>query len=142
MKNFWAFIIVAFSLLGFFGCNDAGPNPGLIVPGSSILGTWQLVGSDSTGTGIYMKVVKLDSACYGFHFEADGSMFERRTDGRCGTPPVSYRNFQGNWKMVSGTELAISTGNWVGIVNFDLQIVSVSSSTLCMKRLNEEMIFK
>ena len=50
---------------------------------------------------------ELDEAFYGFIIGEDGSFTERKNTGWCGTPPITYGNFEGSWTAVSDSLLDI-----------------------------------
>ena len=50
----------------------------------------------------------------GIVFHEDGSLTKRQNSGWCGTPPINYSEFKGNWKYNSATNLFELTYNHWG----------------------------
>ncbi len=97
------------------------------------LSTWpshseQLYGawiSDTTENDIYVmkKSAGLDSNNYGFIFYSNGHFLNRSNAGWCGTPPISYKNYDGKWKARSDSMIHINVGYWGGDLEYNMIIV-------------------
>jgi hypothetical protein len=66
--------------------------------------------------------------CY--RFNSDGTLIERKNSGWCGTPPISYADYSGNWTILNDTLIQISVGYWGGSEKYNLDIESISSDSL------------
>ena len=77
----------------------------------------------------------LDSTQYGFIIGKDGSFIERKNAGWCGTPPITYKNFEGTWEAVSDSLLEITVGYWGGTINYQMRIVNVDNEMLRIRYL-------
>jgi len=101
-----------------------------------IIGKWANAEySDSTIT--YHRVSGIPVNEYGFEFRTDGTFIEQKMFGWCGTPPVSYTDYNGNW-IQTDSVLAIRVGYWGGMVNYKWKIVSLNNEKLVTIRLSEE----
>ncbi len=92
-------------------------------------GTWVDSGYEEN-VRIFIKTHGLDENKYGFTFYGDGKLIERKNVGWCGTPPIAYANFEGNWDFVTSDSLAINVGYWGGKIAYKLKIVSIDESVL------------
>jgi hypothetical protein len=69
-----------------------------------------------------------ENHCY--MFNTDGTLIERKNSGWCGTPPVSYANFNGTWKILNDTLINVTVGYWGGTTSYKLDIESLNSISL------------
>jgi len=105
-----------------------------------IIGTW-VEESDYTmqiaGDGITRlnRKEELDSDHYGFIIKEDGTFLERKNAGWCGTPPISYDNFEGSWEPVSDSLLDITVAYWGGTQTYQIRIVSLEEDKLGIRYL-------
>ncbi len=96
----------------------------------SLYNTWVKYDDNFSDPNIFRSAAKLDNNRYGFIIEPDGIFIERKNIGWCGTPPISYGNFDGNWKYVSDDTLEIIVDFWGGADTFKIEILSVNGSEL------------
>lgn len=73
----------------------------------------------------------------GFKFNADGTLVERKNAGWCGTPPVTYADYDGTWTMLNDTVMQISDGYWGGTTTYKLDIESVTADSLKLNMIYE-----
>ena len=66
---------------------------------------------------------------YGFIFFHNGKFIERKNSSWCGTGPIVYSNFDGNWELESEDMLNINVGYWGGTANYKIEIISVTNSS-------------
>ncbi len=92
--------------------------------------TWVKYDDNFSDPNTFRSAAKLDDNRYGFTIEPDGIFIERKNIGWCGTPPISYGNFDGNWKYVSDDTLEIIVDFWGGADTFKIEILSVNGSEL------------
>jgi len=81
---------------------------------------------------------QLDPFKYGFTINDDGTFIERKNAGWCGTPPISYDNFEGTWEAVSDSLLEITVGYWGGTMTYQIRIVSLDGDNLAIRYLYAE----
>lgn len=75
---------------------------------------------------------------YGFIIKEDGSFIERKNAGWCGTPPISYDNFEGNWEALSDSLLDITVAYWGGTLTYQMRIFSLEEDKLGIRYLYTE----
>ena len=78
---------------------------------------------------ILEKASKLSDNNYGIAFMSDGKLVERKNSGWCGTPPISYGDFNGTWEMKDPV-ISISVDYWGGKASYKWEIVSVTDDQL------------
>lgn len=96
---------------------------------NEIYGTWVLVGYEDS-LAILRVSDKLDENQYGFIFHSYGIFIERKNSGWCGTPPISYKNYEGAWNKKSDSLLKINVGYWGGTTSYQMEIVSLNPDEL------------
>ena len=109
----------------------------------SIIGTW--VEQDDLslpvvedGITLFARSEDLDPDHYGFIFHNNGSFTERKHAGMCGTPPITYDNFEGTWEPLSDTLLDITVAYWGGTLTYQMHIVSLEGDRLGIRYLFTE----
>jgi hypothetical protein len=67
----------------------------------------------------------LRNAEYGFSFKEGGIFVERKNAGWCGTPPVTYEDFEGTWNQTDSL-IVITVGYWGGQMEYRWIIQSIN----------------
>jgi len=66
---------------------------------------------------------------YCFGFEADGVFVENKNAGWCGTPPIYYERYTGEWSLTDSI-VHISVPYWGGMSDYTWKIVEVNNDQL------------
>ena len=104
---------------------------------SGIVGTW--VEEEYQGDTLFLhRSGAFDKEKYGFTLHEDGTFVERKNAGWCGTPPITYDDFEGTWKAVSDSLLDITVAYWGGMMTYQIRIVSLESEELAIRYLYTE----
>lgn len=82
----------------------------------------------------------IDNA-YGFAFKSDGVFVERKNAGWCGTPPITYADFEGTWTVVD-SKIIITVAYWGGTADYQWKIISIDSKELKIAVLSQEHHFE
>jgi hypothetical protein len=77
---------------------------------------------------------------YGCGFKTGGIFIERKNSGWCGTPPITYDNFEGAW-VRNDSIINIFTRYWGGTADYRWKIIHVDSHKLKISKLSEEYHF-
>jgi len=101
---------------------------------AGIIGTWVEDGYEDDLT-LLNRANKLDPSKYGFTMEDNGSFIERKNAGWCGTPPITYDNFEGTWEALSDSLIEITVGYWGGTLTYQMRIVSLDAEDLRIRYL-------
>ncbi len=129
-------LVAGLLLLG--GCqtiNSANVEP-VVAGNCSICGTWSYTYPDQSATqkGASYKRTNALADAPGFTFRPDGQFVERANSGWCGTPPVSYSDYPGSWRM-DGDSLLIEGRYWGGPQRSKIAIVSLKADRLVIVRV-------
>lgn len=124
MKIFTPFLL----LLLLYSCtrDEAESNPD-----NYLIGTWSYTGYEDN-LNIFTRTGDLtDNHCY--RFNSDGSLVERKNSGWCGTPPISYADYEGTWTLVNDTLVEVNVGYWGGQSTYILELEQVDNHILKIK---------
>jgi hypothetical protein len=92
-------------------------------------------------TGIWLKETYEDSILtfqktevaaddeYWLSIREDHTLTEHKNAGWCGTPPISYADFEGTWEL-NDSIIEITVGFWGGLADYTWKILSVTDSKL------------
>jgi hypothetical protein len=94
-----------------------------IDPDNPLIGVWNYSGYTDHAQVFARSKEFSDNP--GYQFNADGTLMERKNAGFCGTPPVSYADYQGTWSIINDTLVRIDVGYWGGTTVYNLDIESV-----------------
>ena len=109
-----------------------------IDPNNPILGTWiykdyEQINPNEYAT-VYERKAQLEG-CGGIVFKTANQLIERKNAGWCGTPPISYGDYDGRWYL-NDKKITTESDGWNGKVTTRYEIISVDSNTLKLKFLN------
>ena len=130
-------IIILLVLSVLLSCEEDSLEADALGANSDIVGTWIEDGYEEDIT-LLKRAQILDDSKYGFTLKDDGTFIERKNSGWCGTQPISYENFDGNWEAVSDSLIEITVGYWGGIMTYQLRIVSLDAEQLRVRFLYTE----
>jgi hypothetical protein len=105
---------------------------------SQLLGTWSYSFSQDDLT-VYTRTPDFIEAD-GIKFMADGSLIQRKNSGWCGTPPITYANYDGSWNKINDTIIEINAGYWGGTTTSRIDIEYISSYTLKFITISSESV--
>lgn len=125
------FILYISIFYAFTGCEKAEFNTN----NNDLTGFWIKPQVNDTLVS-FEKANKFSENEYGILFKADGKLIERKNSGWCGTPPVSYADFDGNWEELN-TIISINVDYWGGKANYLWKIVAIDDNTLTIYRISE-----
>ncbi|MDA3821215.1 MAG: hypothetical protein PF450_01195 [Bacteroidales bacterium] len=76
------------------------------------------------------KVSSLPNDEYGIEFKSNGKLTEWKNSGWCGTPPISYGEFEGSWEFKNDSVLSIESEYWGGTSIMEWEILELNNQTL------------
>jgi hypothetical protein len=119
------YLLGVFLITLFTSCTKEGIK---VDPDNLLIGIWNY--SDyKDDVSIFIRSQEFtDNHCY--KFNPGGTLIERKNSGWCGTPPISYADYQGTWEILHDTLMLINVGYWDGLISYKLDIESVSSDSL------------
>lgn len=133
MRKF-AGVLLVFSGLLFLGCEK--DNMPLVNNSDQLIGYWSNPVYQDT-VWRYERVNGFQENQYTLAFKIEQEFIERKNAGWCGTPPVTYENFQGTWTRTDD-EIKISVGYWGGTAAYRWRIISIDNKYLTIYRFKEE----
>ncbi len=98
----------------------------------SIAGTWIYERFDN-GISEYSRAYELAEDRPGWIFHVNGKLTDRQNSGFCGTPPITYTNFIGNWQAGTDSKIEMNSKFWGGDMKYRLEIVSVSTDKMFVR---------
>ena len=137
MKRFILFSLISFALFSC-GKEEIGPSEKVIAFNEEepLVAYWVESGYEDD-VRIYTRAQEFQADKGGFAFFANGDLIERANSGFCGTPPISYANFDGSWSLIADKQLLLEGTFWGGEKVSRMEIVSLDNSTLKVKYLFE-----
>lgn len=85
----------------------------------------------------YERANSLKDNDYGFAFKSGQLFVERKNAGWCGTPPISYTDFDGTWTK-NDSVINITVGYWGGLADYQWKKILIDNNSLTIYRLKEE----
>lgn len=104
-----------------------------------VVGSWKYDGY-SLDTVKLVRVPYFNRDNKGIKFKTDGSLVKRQNSGWCGTPPITYANYNGTWKVTSDSTLHINHDYWGGTMQMDWKLVSSTENSIVFVVTHHETI--
>lgn len=105
---------------------------------SELIGTWNYSFSEDE-ISVFTRGTEFIEGD-GIKFKADGTIIQRKNAGFCGTPPITYADYDGTWTKINDTIIEIEAGYWGGTITSRLDIEYISSYTLKFFTVSSEMV--
>ena len=86
----------------------------------------------------YERIRSLPNNSDGIEFMKNTSLIERKNAGWCGTPPITYSDFSGNWR-VQNENIIIDVAYWGGMEHRIWKIIDVTNTTLKIEVVLQEL---
>lgn len=115
--------ILIVAVFPFLMCTCSKDEPTTTTVSDLLIGSWNYYDENYDS---YRRVKSLAENEYGFTFLADGKFIERKNSGWCGTPPISYANFDGTWQLEDSI-ISISTSFWGGDIEYYWKIDEINA---------------
>jgi hypothetical protein len=128
-------ILLSAVLFGFLACSQPEELTGDQL---KITGVW-INQQVNENTFTYQRAESLKENDYCFSVNPDGKFMERKNSGFCGTPPISYADYEGSWTFTDSI-LHISVPYWGGNSSYKWKVVSVDETHISV--VNLEQVFE
>ena len=89
----------------------------------------------------YTRAEGLNDNDYGISFNPGNSLVERQNAGWCGTPPISFANYNGTWSK-TGDIIDITVDFWGGKAYHKWKVIANDQKTLTIYPVKSEYIYK
>jgi hypothetical protein len=138
MKATHYFILLLFSIVILTSCeNDIDLKS---VEAELIIGHW--ISPVYIDTLVqYTRAEGLIENDYGISFNPGNSLVERQNAGWCGTPPISFANYNGTWSK-TGDVIDITVDFWGGKAFHKWKVIANDKKTLTIYPVKSEYIYK
>lgn len=105
---------------------------------TDLIGTW--INPQYSETEItFDRSTDLPEKNYGINLMSEGKLIERKNIGWCGTPPISYSDYEGNWSE-NDSIIQINVGYWGGEAKLMWKVLSIDNSHLSVHILSEDYL--
>lgn len=94
-----------------------------------IIGNWSNITKLDTIQSIE-KFETLPNDNYAISFLKSGQLKEIKNSGWCGTPPISYGEFEGTWAFLDDSTLFLESTYWGGDMTMKWRIVEINNSEM------------
>jgi hypothetical protein len=141
MKNL--FTIFAFSLL-ILACKDEGISPDLtnLEGQENLIGVWEYNSyeqlTDSTYAEVYQRVDRIADDEAGITFKNNGVFLSKQNSGWCGTPPISYAEYNGKFNIESESVINIDSKYWGGRMSYKVKVLELTNGSLKVMPFDHE----
>lgn len=124
-----SFFMILFSILMLCNCTDNNATNSDLQNFNEIIGIWvQLDYSDGIYT--YQKFDAFADDRPGIEFRSDFTLIKRQNAGWCGTPPITYANFDGTWKKIADQRIELIYNYWGGLDTSEAEIITCNNALL------------
>jgi hypothetical protein len=126
--------IISFAFVALLGSCKSDQS---IDPDNPILGIWVYKNSEKISNTEYASVYERKDKFennLGIAFKTSNKLIERKNSGWCGTPPISYGDYDGAWYL-NDKKITTKFKDWNGITFVTYEIISIDDKILKIKRL-------
>ncbi len=96
-----------------------------------LIGIWLFEeNSSSENSATLLKSKKFKEDEPGIQLKKNGKLVKRQNAGRCGTPPISYANYEGTWAMTGNSTLTVKYEFFDGTIEEDWKILETNKNRL------------
>lgn len=89
----------------------------------------------------YTRAEALKENDYGISFNPGNSLVERQNAGWCGTPPISFANYNGTWSK-TGNIIDVCVDFWGGKATHTWKVIAIDPNILTIYPVKSEYIYK
>ena len=96
-----------------------------------LIGIWLFEeNTSSENNASLLKSKKFREDEPGIQLKKNGKLVKRQNSGRCGTPPISYANYEGTWAMTGNSTLTVKYEFFDGTIEEDWKILETNKNKL------------
>jgi hypothetical protein len=101
----------------------------------NLIGFWETSNYNDSYI-VYSKIDNFRNDGAGIQFLKDGKLLKRQNSGWCGTPPISYSNFEGTWELKDGNKVSINYKYWGGEIQETWEINYLEKNSMKIRVLD------
>lgn len=131
MKRVLLLLIVFFGLIA---CSKQQEDVNQPENAEKIIGNW-LLESINNNIFSYDKTNVQAQDRQGITFKNRGKLVETKNSGFCGTPPITYAQYEGEWIM-NQKDLTIQSAFWGGKMLLKYEILELTKNKLTLKLIS------
>jgi hypothetical protein len=125
-------LILIFAILTIIGCNKSDD---IYIDNNDILvGNWIDPEYEDSKT-IFKRANELKKDGYGISFLKNNIFIERHS-GWCGTPPLTFANYEGEWERKDSIIYITINNGMAGNTSYYYKIISLNETTLIIEKEN------
>lgn len=106
-----------------------------------LIGLWIFIDEERLDKYFERKLM-FDIDKPGIEFKEDGTLLKRQNIGWCSTPPITYDNYDGIWKISKDSILTINYKYWGGELQESWKVKKIDEEMLLVKYLNHKRVKK
>ena len=88
----------------------------------------------------YSRASHIPDDTFGWTFNKDGTLMQRANAGFCGTPPITYADYQGDW-TANDSIVDINIEFWGGASIIKWKIIEITETKLILYKVSHETYF-
>lgn len=121
------FILAIIGVL-IYSCSDSIIDSGKPGNLNNLQGYW-INGTYNDTIVTFARATALANDQFSFGFEANGKFLENANSGWCGTPPIAYTQYEGEWS-VQDSVISITVPYWGGMAHLKWKITTLDENHL------------
>ncbi len=131
-------IAIVLSLFAAGFCLNSCQKSDQYQPGSGLIGVWSNPEyNDSIRR--FTRLEQLVPDAYAVVFLENGQLIERKNGGWCGTPPVVYEDFKGQWRQ-RGKLIDLEVPYWGGVLKETWELMELDAASLKVKVIQQQSV--
>jgi hypothetical protein len=96
-----------------------------------LIGIWLFEeNTSSENSASLTKSKKFKEEEPGIQLKKNGKLVKRQNSGKCATPPISFANYEGTWKMTGESTLTVKYEFFDGTIEEDWKIIETNKNKL------------
>jgi hypothetical protein len=124
MKNIVPLLLLLFVLI-------AANRDEKAISKKQLIGIWLFEeNTSSENSASLTKSKKFKEEEPGIQLKKNGKLVKRQNSGKCATPPISYANYEGTWKMTGESTLIVKYEFFDGTIEEDWKIIETNKNKL------------
>lgn len=135
-------IITVFCLFNACSENVVVPNLSNLEGQENLIGIWEYDSyehlTDTTYAEVYRKVNKIAKDQAGITFKNSGVFLSKQNAGWCGTPPISYAEYDGTFNVGSKNVVNINSTYWGGKSSYKMEVLELTNNRLKVRPFDQE----